>query len=450
MPVTPVPEAPVSDTDPTLPAAPTVVLTDEQEGALASLFAVLRGPSREAVLAGPAGTGKTTCMRAVMARWGGDVTLVAPTGKAARRLSDLTGAHASTVHSALYGAVEEERVTKARERLVFGERKALGGGGSLVVVDEASMVNRTLADDVRKACREAGAALLWVGDPEQLPPVEGDRGVPLDAPTALLQTVHRQALESPVLDLATRIRVGEGHLFDRWTDEQGACSRMLDGASMDAAVTWAEEAPSARILLTWTNRLRQHGNTLTRARRGLPLRDLVAGERIVVTFNQHGLGVMNGETFTVSRVKPCPELTEALERPVLWAWLEGQKEPVLVAPDGFDGHLREGVSERTHNRGLWAPLWQTERAPLVAMLQRLGWGWDDLKHWRNLASKRVVQCTYGYVLTAHKSQGSQYPSVGFVSCPSLRSYEDADFTRRLLYTAITRAEHTLRIFALGL
>jgi exodeoxyribonuclease-5 len=435
--------------DPTVPAP--VTLTEEQEDALDSLFAALRGPSREAVLAGPAGTGKTTCMRQVMSRWGGTVTLIAPTGKAARRLSDLTGAHASTVHSALYATVEEERLDKRRERLRFGERRALGGPGDLVVVDEASMVNGRLAADVRNGCREAGAALLWVGDPEQLPPVEGDRGVPLDAPTALLQTVHRQALESPVLDLATRIRLGQGSSFDRWTDETGPCSRMVEGASMDAAVAWAEEAPAERVLLTWTNRLRQHGNALTRSRRGLPPRDLVAGEKIVVTHNQHGLGVMNGETFPVSRVKPCPELTAAMERPVLWAWLEGgPREPVLVCPDGFDGHLLEDVSEHRFHRDLWGPLWKTEREDLLPMLRRAGWGWADLKHWRDLVSKRLVQCTYGYVLTAHKSQGSQYPAVGFVSCPALRGYRDADFTRRLLYTAITRAEHTLRVFALGL
>ena len=431
---------------PTLPAAE-IILSPDQTAALDALFVALRGPNREAVLAGAAGTGKTTLMRAVLSQWGGDVTLLAPTGKAARRLSEVVGQSASTIHGALYAQVEEQRDEKTRrERLVFGDRKGLGEGG-LVVVDEASMVDASLAADVRAACTAHGSTLLWVGDHEQLPPVSGTWGVPFDRPTACLTQVHRQALESPVLDLATCIREARASTFSRWTDADGACSRVAI-TRLDDAVAWAEEAAD-RVLLTWTNRVRVHGNNLTRARRGLPLRALVAGENVVVTFNSHALGIMNGETFTVTRVEPCEELSLAIERTVLWAWLEGMERPVLVCPDGFDGHIRTGESERAFNRSLWAPIWQREREDILPVMERAGWDWDDLRAWRNRANARVVQCTYGYVLTAHKAQGSQYPTVGFVSCPSLRTHADHDFVRRLTYTAVTRAQDTFRAFSLS-
>lgn len=427
-----------------MPVPSSVVLSDDQRTALDTLLAALRGTSPEASLAGAAGTGKTTLMRAVLDAWGCGVLLLAPTGKAARRLSEVTGYDASTIHSVLYALVEEQKDQKGRERLAFGERKALDV--PLVVVDEASMVSADLARDLRAAC-SGRTALLWVGDHEQLPPVEGDRGVDLDNATAKLTQVHRQALESPVLDLATHIREGRGQKFDRWTDAAGDCSRTEITAVADA-VTWAEEAPADRVLLTWTNRVRQQANQITRERRGLPARGLVAGERIVCTFNNHALGVMNGETFTVTRVEPCDDLTDALERPIVWAWIEGHERPVLLAPEVFDAPLPPGTSERKLNRDLWAPLWKTDRADILPLMERAGWGWDDLKAWRNRCAKRVVQATYAYCLTAHKAQGSQYPEVGFVSCPALRGYADREFTRRLVYTAVTRAERRFRAFTL--
>lgn len=427
-----------------MPVPPPVVLSDDQSAALTAVLAALRGPLPEASLAGAAGTGKTTLMRAVIAAWGGGVLLLAPTGKAARRLSEVTGYDASTVHSVLYALVEEQKDQRGRERLAFGERKALDY--PLIVVDEASMVNADLARDLRAAC-SGRTALLWVGDHEQLPPVEGDRGVDLDHATAVLTQVHRQALESPVLDLATHIREGRGRDFARWTDAAGDCSRTEITAVADA-VTWAEEAPADRVLLTWTNRVRQQANRLTRERRGLPARGLVAGERIVVTFNNHALGVMNGETFTVTRVEACDDLSDALERTIVWAWIEGHERPILVCPEVFDAQLPPGTSERKLNRDVWEPIWRTEREQILPLMERAGWGWDDLKAWRNRVKARAVQATYAYCLTAHKAQGSQYPEVGFVSCPALRGYADREFTRRLVYTAVTRAERRFRAFTL--
>jgi exodeoxyribonuclease-5 len=430
-----------------MPIPPPPVLSDDQRVALDTLLAALRGPSREASLAGAAGTGKTTLMRALLAAWGSrNVLLLAPTGKAARRLSEVTGVEAGTIHGALYGLVEEqERQNKReREKLVFGDRKVMTV--SLVVVDEASMVNRALAADVREACQEGHAALLWVGDHEQLPPVEGDRGVDLDHATAVLTQVHRQALESPVLDLATRIREGRGASFDRWTDEAGACSRTTI-TRVEEAVRWAEEAPAERILLTWTNRVRSQANQITRRLRGLEPRTLVAGERIVVTYNQRDVGVMNGETFTVSRVERCDDLSDALEREIVWAWLEGRSSPVLLCPEVFD-NVPHDTNERAHNRAVWGPIFRVEREDILPLMRRAGWEWRDLKAWRTRVAGRSVQATYAYCLTAHKSQGSQYPGVGFVSCPALRGYPDRDFIRRLVYTATTRTERQFRAFTL--
>ena len=424
-----------------------ITLSPDQQTALTTILATLKSDG-EAILAGAAGTGKTTVMAVVLSRWGGNVMFLAPTGKAAVRLGEQVGRKASTIHSALYGEAEEERVKGSRrDKLHFGEPTAPEGcgPGTLVVIDEASMVNENLARDVRNTILATGAALLWVGDHEQLPPVEGTWGVPLQRPTACLTQVHRQALESPVLDLATCIRERRGQEFVRWGDD---CSRTVVTSVQDA-VDWSEQDASNRVLLTWTNSVRTKANRMTRAARGLPRQDLVAGERIICTYNNHGLGTMNGEVFAVRSVEVCEPLTQACGSRILWVTLdENRPTPrrVLVAVETFDAY-RPGMSDRRIFQ--WAFNKVMDRREEANVMAAMRWSVEELRRWRNEVSTSAMQATYGYCLTVHKSQGSQFPAVGFISCPNFRSFEDADFKRRLTYTAITRAQVTFRAFTLN-
>lgn len=420
-----------------------VNLSNDQEVALSRVLTVLRATEyREAVLAGAAGTGKTTVMEHVLARWGNNVLFLAPTGKAAVRLSEQVKRPAMTIHSALYGAAEEERGQGRRQRLNFGEPEAPEGCGpaTLVVVDEASMVNTDLARDVRETILATGAALLWVGDHEQLPPVEGGWGVNLANPTACLTTVHRQALESPVLELATCIRERRGGEFKRWGDEASRVS-ITDVAE---AVAWAEEDTS-RVLLTWTNKVRTKANRLTRAARGYEKGGMVVGERIVVTANSKRLGLMNGETFTVASVERCDELSDACGTEVVWVTFKGRAARVLMVPSTFD-KFHPKMGDRQIFRWAWNPLFKRENS--MDLMRKMGWTQEDLRGWRNAVDDFGVQGTYAYCLTVHKSQGSQYEQVGFVSCPDFRSYEDMEFKRRMSYTAVTRAQKCFRAFTL--
>jgi exodeoxyribonuclease-5 len=421
-----------------------LTLSPDQTVAMEQVLKVLRGPRPEAVLAGAAGTGKTTTMSHVLRAWGGHVLFLAPTGKAAVRLSEQTGVKARTIHSAVYGEPEEvERQRGSRkENLKFGEPHAPEGCGPgvLVVVDEASMVNVEIARHVREVVLGTGAALLWVGDHEQLPPVEGGWGVALHNPTARLTMVHRQALESPVLELATLIREGKGGAFARWG---GDCTRTAI-TQVDEAVAWAEEAPADRVLLTWTNAVRTKANRRTRKVRGYTS-PLVAGEKVICTYNNHGLGFLNGETFTVESVEPHDVLTRVLGQPIVWVKFEGKPTRVLMAPSVFDAY-RPRASDRMMFEFVWSPLMKKDGA--AALMQEHGIGAEEVRTLRSLVYDFALMGTYAYCLTVHKSQGSQYPEVGFVSCPNFRSQEDRDFKRRLTYTAVTRAQRVFRAFTL--
>jgi exodeoxyribonuclease V alpha subunit len=188
-----------------LAASGGLMLTERQRAAVRTALT-----ARVSVLTGGPGTGKTTCLRSVvrLARAkGARVTLLAPTGRAAKRLGDLTGEPASTIHRLLRlrpgGGAE------------FDETRPLDS--DLVIVDEVSMLDLLLANTLLKAI-PPGAHLLLVGDVDQLPSV-GPGAVLADlirsatVPAVRLDTVFRQAQESLIIQNAHRLNRGEAPVF---------------------------------------------------------------------------------------------------------------------------------------------------------------------------------------------------------------------------------------------
>ena len=187
-------------------------LTDLDDAQKAAVIAALvHGVS---LLTGGPGTGKSRTVKAVVelakAR-GARVVLAAPTGRAAKRLEELTGASASTVHRLLGAQAVREAGPNAISVFTRGESWPLDA--DLVVVDEASMLDAELAAGVVEACSD-GTHLLLVGDPAQLPSIGPGRvlGDLVDSgiiPTTELTTLYRQAEGGTIARLATAVRGGE-------------------------------------------------------------------------------------------------------------------------------------------------------------------------------------------------------------------------------------------------
>lgn len=398
---------------------------DQEVARLAVLEAVIVNGQTEAVLSGPAGSGKTTLMRQLLADFeaaGYLVRLVAPTGKAAARLGELTGRAATTIHSPLYRTILE----RDDGGVDFADPKAIAEGRAVVICDEASMVGTRIYGDLRRNLPDT-VALLCVGDREQLPPVNDTWGADFATPTALLTAIHRQAAGSPIIQLATAIREGQPWRSIRpdglaYQYRRGTLEHVSAWLALERAVG------TDATLLAYTNRVRQRLNR--DVREACDLRgDLAPGDLLLCTRNAYNLGRMNGELGTVSEFEPVEgtggELVE-----VQW---QGGAKAAIVAPatlaagaSSADWQRLEGIADEADAEALDA--------------------WS-----RPPTKKRMMLAEYGQCLTVHKSQGSQWHTVGVVMDSTLdgMAERDPDTFRRLLYTAVTRAARQLVIWEVG-
>ena len=412
-----------------------------EAGPLDQLLAIARDlHAGDIVLSGAAGTGKTTLVRGLLEDLGGtEPLLLAPTGKAAQRLREVTGKTTQTIHSALYGAPSEQWVDgddvvcKGRRvddklieppcegcacRQILQWTPGSSFDGRLVIVDEASMVGAAVAGHLRQAVHDRGGRILWVGDPAQLPPVGDDPGVDLSDADIHLEQVHRSE-RAGILELATRIRHAKSGL-DLTRALSEALQSRAEGIEIGppgwgGVAKWRSE-DATRMLIVHRNADRQRINADVRTVLGC--RAVLHRRELVLVRKNEG-GMLNGQIGRVQAVEPI-------------------SGPVLRVTADFDGHIRtfalraDCLGAETNQR------FMRGRRDARAILIRHGRG------------EVLVNAQYGYALTCHAAQGSEANEVGVVW--THRDIEATDLParfddlRRWLYTAITRARQSVTLW----
>jgi exodeoxyribonuclease-5 len=368
--------------------------TASQARVLGEAAAWLEDPNGDQVkyLAGYAGSGKTTMARDLGIEAG--ALFAAYTGKAALVMQTKGCPSPTTLHSLVFRAEEGRDPETGKPRIDFIRRDDSPlAGASLLVIDECSMVDAELAAIVLSF----GTRVLVIGDPAQLPPVGGGGYFTERTPDWMLTEVHRQARESGILRLATDIREGRG--YDRSPGAYGPDVEVMAFASLDAESFTCIDNDADQIIVG-TNVRRHAMNDFCRGVRGFTAPLPARLDKLVCLRNDHQKGLQNGNLY---RVQAAPRVGGD------WCELE-------IKPD--DGGLVQSVVAHTHH-------FLGNESALEAM------------PWRE--QKRRQSFDYGYAITCHKSQGSQWNNVVVVD-DSRVFREDA---KRWLYTAVTRAAQHL-------
>ncbi|MCZ8099813.1 MAG: AAA family ATPase [Burkholderiales bacterium] len=359
--------------------------SSQQEEALREVAAWLRrGTPQVFRLFGFAGTGKTTLARHFAEGIDGEVAFGAFTGKAAHVLRAKGCEGAATIHSLIYrpAAVESE------EPSFVLNRESTAAKADLIVIDECSMVDEDLGRDLLSF----GTPVLVLGDPAQLPPVKGG-GFFTDAePDIMLTEVHRQARDNPIIRMSMTVR--EGGRLDHGAHGE---SRVIARSEIDASAVLRTDQ-----VLVGTNKTRRLYNRRIRELMGFRDPMPAAGEKLVCLRNDRKKGLLNGGLWTVKELR------------------EPQKGQVrmTVVPDE-DAGRRKGVK--------------------VKVLREFFEGGDEDIPW--LLRRDTDEFTYGYALTVHKAQGSQWDDVVlFDESWAFREHRD-----RWLYTALTRAAQRITV-----
>lgn len=186
-----------------------VTLSQQQGEVVQDIISWYKEPIKsrpEFYLYGYAGTGKSTIVNQAIdelrAHCGvKKVVTAAYTGKAVSVLKNKGISSAQTIHKLLYFTKRDKNGEPIHVRKPFSHDEI----GDLIVLDECSMVDVGLARDVRAL----GKKILIIGDPGQLPPINGSQGFFTANPDAMLTEIHRQAQDSPIIRLATLVRNGE-------------------------------------------------------------------------------------------------------------------------------------------------------------------------------------------------------------------------------------------------
>lgn len=354
-----------------------ITLSNEQTEAYNAINEFIKSDEQTFILHGLAGTGKTSIISIIaneQARLNPNTELCAFTGKAASVLAVKASFDARTIHSLFYRLVEQD-TANGKPILLFQRVFSPGSlKGSLILVDESSMVSDIIGTDLESS----GAKIIACGDPGQLQPVNGVQY--FRKSDYMLTEIHRQALESPIIRQAHSVRNTGKYYSDG------------ENFKVVSSIT-ADDLLEADTILCWMNKTRIDCNYVVRHLRGFDTDYPQAGESIMCLKNSRPFGIYNGAVYTLAK------------------------------------------DFRPRDRNIYLDIDGIELSVPNCIFVKPG---ETIS---NYANKTITSAfDFGYAMTVHKSQGSEWKKVLLMD-----EYSFGDERRQWLYTGITRASESILI-----
>jgi exodeoxyribonuclease-5 len=387
-------------------------LTDDQTSAIreaVNWYKNRRKVQKVFQINGLAGTGKTSIIPYIIDDLGldpeRDVVFGTYTGKAALVLRK-KGIPCRTIHSLIYKLVKTDKSAPVWELNEHSDVRS----AKLVVLDEVSMVDKEMAADLLSF----GKPVIVLGDHGQLPPVNGEAAFSSQDPDAVLTQIHRQAAENPIIRIAHMARTGQVIPYG----EHGGAVLVVPQRKIQTAQLLAPDQ-----VICGTNRTRFRLNNLMRRALGHETA-LPTGpdEKVICLRNNHPLGLLNGMFLQL----------DAIEEPA------GVGFKAVVYNE--NGEVVAGnYSQDGDSDGEPQPKKLRVYTGFFLDHQQFDPGRGE-KDWKQ--KRWMVQATFGYAITCHKSQGSQWDNVLVWDDGLGKTRQEWS---RWLYTAITRASEGLVI-----
>ena len=387
------------------------------------------------VLSGYAGTGKTFLIDYVVRhvlrlKIGEEAVFVSPTGKAAANLVK-GGTVAGTVHSLIYVRdgeefdVDENGEIIERQELTFFKREKIDERIRLIIVDEASMINETILNDLLSF----GVKCLFSGDEAQLPPVNGTCTF-LQNPHYTMKEIVRQAADNPIIKVATMAREGKRIPFGNYGDKVCVVSKSsLDMETRKRLFLKADQIICGR------NKTRNALNKEIRGYKGISEDQTLPtdGEKLICTLNDWAKPLDKDEQFFLVNgiIGTAWNVTECFDDLATMDFQADFLEESVKVP--FDTAI--------FTRGAYQHLYG-ERAVTLSDGSVVHEGNFALLHKvRAVAEEPICRFEFAYAVTCHKAQGSEFDFVVVFD----EAWAFGEEKNRWLYTAITRAKEKLLI-----
>lgn len=384
-------------------------LSDEQRRAVKQALT-----SNVSIITGGPGTGKTTIINTIVRvfeRLGMPVALAAPTGRAAKRMQEAAGIPAMTIHRLLEYVYSEDE-----EELRFGRNEEYPLEASVIIVDEASMIDIMLMDGLLRAIKP-GSRLIMTGDADQLPSV-GAGNVLRDIikseciSTIRLKEIFRQAAGSLIVTNAHMINNGE---YPE-AGSSGSDFFVMQKQNEDEIIDTIKELVGGRLENYY---------------------DFVksAGDIQVLSPTKKGiLGVPNLNTVLQEVVNPAADEKAELK---VGSKLLREGDKVMQIKNNYNAEWRYSGDYETHQGIFNGDMGVIEEID-IELKQVIVRSDDRMIIYEG---EMLEELELAYAITVHKSQGCEFPVViiPMYVCPPML------MTRNLLYTAVTRGKQLVVI-----